>query len=397
MTSRASGFPNEEPYMEVRQMPNVRPAIVGDDPETAHGAPVEEGPGYAWELAQAFNETSKQDADFGIFHPVLLFGTAQSGKSLALASILSYALENKNSKIAHTLIDFNYPRSHPAHQTAKNWAKEFYYKDVANFQKDPSAKAEPTRRGHPFFVPIRAVFGSNDDKPEVARFAFLESVGEWIHRKADGYTFDELKPDIVEILKNYSNPISVIFVAPSTHDNLLNDDAVKESHQCIAHCMNRYVELRKRNYGDNLLLLLSRWDAKYRPDAADTSDEVDNFAHATSSTVIDALGSYPWAWMTFSNLPFVSRGSRALVQYAPTWIIDGVRTNEGRFRPVFNQFNRTTWNWLYGNVFVENNERSRGGRGERKNLYTDVSLSNRGRGVGLYDAAMRRAIALVKA
>lgn len=98
---------------------------------------------------------------------------------------------------------------------------------------------------------------------------------------------------------------------------------------------------------------------------------------------------YPWAWTTFCNLPFVSRESRALVQYAPIWIIDGVRTD-------FNQFNRTIWNWLYGNVFVENNERSQGERGKRKIFYSDVAVSNRSRG-GLYEAVMRRTIAFVKA
>jgi hypothetical protein len=338
MPSHPSGFSNDEPYMD-------------------------EGPGYAWELARAFNDASHEDAQLGIFHPVLLFGTSQSGKSLALASLLSYPLQNenkKNTKIAHTLIDFDYPHSHPARQDVKDWAREFYYKDVANFQKDPSAKAQPTRRTYPFFVPIKAVFGSDDDKREIARFAFLESVGEWLHQGPDGYTFDELKPDIVEILKNYSHPISVIFVVPATHDNLLNEKAVKDSHQCIAYYMNRYVELRKRHYGDNLLLLVSRWDAKYHPDAAGTSGEVDNFARGTSSAVIDALGSYPWAWTTFRNLPSVSRGSLALMQYAPTWIINGARTDEGDLKPVFYRFNRTIWNWLYGNVFVENDERSRG-------------------------------------
>jgi hypothetical protein len=389
MASNAFGFSQEDPQIEVSQMSSARPAIADRGPEMVDGASIDEGPGYSWELAQAFNDSSREDANLGIFHPVLVFGTSQSGKSLALASLLSYPLQNQNTRIAHTLIDFDYPRSHPARDDVKDWAREFYYKDVANFQKHANAKVQPTRRVHPFFVPIRAVFTSDDNQPEIARFAFLESIGEWIHRRLDGYTFDELKPDIVEILKNYSNPISVIFVAPAMTDNLLDTNAVKESHQCIAYCMNRYVELRKRNHRDNLLLLISRWDTKYRPDTA-----VDNFARATSGTVVDALDSYPWAWTTFCNLPFVSRESRALVQYAPTWIIEGVRTDEGSHRPVFNRFNRTIWNWLYGNVFVESNQH---GRGERKNFYADVALCHNGRGVGLYDAAMKRAIALVKA
>lgn len=388
---------DEEPHNEGHRMSSVQPPIGNGDSETGLGASIEERPSYAWELAQAFNDASDDDAQLGVFHPVLIFGTSLSGKSLALASLLSYTQQDELSRIVHNLIDFTYPASHPARKDVKDWAEYFYYKEVTNFQQNPYAKAEPTRREHPFFLPIKTVFRLEDGRAEVARFAFLESVGEWLHPEADGYTFRELRPDIVEILENYSNPISVIFVAPATRDDLLDETKVKQSHHCVEHFMKRYVHHRKRNHRDNLLLLISRWDAKYRPDTSDASDSADEFARPTSSIVIGALDNYPWAWSTFSNLSAddVPRGSRALLQYAPTWIKDGKRTPEGRFHPIFNRFNRTVWNWLYGNVFIENDESGLAQQGERKNFYADVALGRRGRGIGLYAAVMKRAIALV--
>jgi hypothetical protein len=309
--------------------------------------------GYARDLAQTFNAEAENHLYQGPLHPVLIFGTSQSGKSLALASLLNYMRQSSNSWINPRLMDFNYPKSCLNPDDLNRWARELYEGEVGIFKKNPQAKVVPTRKPDPFFVPVQATFLRNgiqsEGRAEVARFVFLEINGEWLDLGDDEYTFPPLRPEIAAILEHFNRPLSAIFVAPSAGDEVLDHDRVARSHQCLAHYMGEFSERRKASaHGDNLLLLATKWDAKYPPDAvADPT----HFYAPPAQTVIEALGRFGFSWPAFKTMAKVSGDARAVMPYAATWIRNGKRTDEARFTPVFERFNRTIWDWLYGNAF----------------------------------------------
>jgi hypothetical protein len=206
---------------------------------------------YARDLAQLFNEEAKSDERQGPFHPVLIFGTRASGKSLALASLLNYARHSIDSHISVRLVDFNYPKSCPNPDELRDWARELYNGEISRFQKDPRQVLLGTRRDYPFFVPVQTAFlpegKTARGKEEIARFAFLESMGEWLRKEKDDYSFQDLRPEISAVLEHFNAPLSAIFVAPATSDEVLDNDDVNESHEALAHCMDEYeTKLRRQ-------------------------------------------------------------------------------------------------------------------------------------------------------
>jgi hypothetical protein len=152
----------------------------------------------------------------------------------------------------------------------------------------------------------------------------------------------------------------------------------------------------KRNYGDNLLLLATKWDELHPPDTTLGTGGHDNFANPDSDVVVEALTRFPFSWARFTRISEVSPDAKALTPYAATWIKNGKRTDESVNKPTFDQFNRTVWNWLYGNALSNRGASSaKDGYGPRKNFYADVATGGKRAGAPLlYRSAMRAVIKL---
>ena len=92
----------------------------------------------------------------------------------------------------------------------------------------------------------------------------------------------------------------MIFVAPVPCDEtgakrpeLLSDF----SHECLAHCVEQYDRHRLVRDQDNLLLLLSKWDALHDPGRIDS-----HFSDASVAEVLTEIEPWPIIWQQFGNL-----------------------------------------------------------------------------------------------
>jgi hypothetical protein len=286
-------------------------------------------------------------------HPILIFGTSRSGKTLMILSLLHYAKHNSRAEMRIRLGDPVFPPNFPFADERHRDAEQFY--DFLTIEYARGDRPPATTKIVPFFIPINIEVGGRTH-----RLAFLEGNGEWYER--DDYAFQQFKQEIVGILSGFSAPISVIFAAP-TRVEKIDPKPLSFSHECLAHCVEHYEQRRLVRDRDNLLLLLTKWDALHNPGRAD--------GHFSDASVADALAEIePWRfiWQQFSSL---KGPRRALTPYSAGWInADGMFVRDDKYQAIFDKFNRTLWNWLFGNVTAAHSSES---PPVRETLYEDVS------------------------
>jgi hypothetical protein len=289
-------------------------------------------------------------------HPILIFGTVRSGKTLLILSLLHYAKQDSNADMRIRLGEPVFPPEFPHAAERYRDAEQFYNNltiEYARGERPPS-----TQKVVPFFVPVNI-----EAKGKTYKLAFLEGNGEWYER--DDISFRQFKQEIVAILSGLAAPVSIIFVAPTRDDQKPGDRNFRDfSHICLANCVEQYEQHRLVRDGDNLLLLLTKWDVLQNPGRADS-----RFSDPSASDILTEIEAWHFIWQQFGNL---NGPARAVTPYSAGWINEkGLFVREPKLQPIFNKFNRTVWNWLFGNVTAANSlERPP----VRENLYTDVEV-----------------------
>jgi hypothetical protein len=298
-------------------------------------------------------------------HPVLIFGTSESGKSTMLLSLLNYG-EQSPKLAARVSGEPILPESHSDREKYHSEAQAFFARDINTFRLGNLIHL--TQREEPLFIPIDVQARSG---PKI-RFAFLEGDGEWYARQpvVDPGNFRpmlDLKRPIAQILNSYAGGISMIFVAPTFEANPAKP---------INHAWNSLTELmriiaeKRRNVSsaDNLLLMLSMWDGRNSP-----GDPNGRFYGATSEAALSALGgANSNVWAAFTRLTAPTGGSKAMMPYSAAWINNKSVLNNSQHKPTFDRFNETVWNWLYGNACQSLLASPSNGIGVRSTLFPEV-------------------------
>jgi len=289
-------------------------------------------------------------------HPILIFGTASSGKSAFLQSMIYYGAQ-KAEKGFHIEKGPNiYP---PDYENSADFYKIFinFYEDaVIKWRGD--GRYPPHTQSDPFFIPVE--LKPSDDELVLQRFAFLEGNGELLH-PCVGSAPDKIGqyPCLTELtldlIKNYNGPLSLLFVAPTELHGAgeLSIDR-KTSCLCLADAMRQYFNQRPDDfqYRDNLCLLVSKWDTVCRKFEGKNKERrvvFNNLISVDYPAVVKHIEGWEDLWSNFSNRPNF-RGDRVLMPYSSGVDIDGHIELDHFQQPEFDFFNRTMWNWLYGNA-----------------------------------------------
>ncbi|HEY1748486.1 MAG TPA: hypothetical protein VGG11_17190 [Xanthobacteraceae bacterium] len=290
-------------------------------------------------------------------HPVLIFGTHGSGKTLMILSLLFYAKQNPHAGISVRLGESVFPPHFPFAKERYSDAQQYY--DSLTIQFAQGERPPATQKLVPFFIPIDVEIGG-----EKFRFALLEGSGEWYEK--DEFSYKEFKQEIGAILNTFPEPISVVFVAPTYDERAQQNKALKNfTHECIANCVEQYERRRLARSRDNLLLLVTKWDALHNPSRTDR-----HFSDASVSDILKEIEPWNFIWTKYLRL---NGPKRALMPYSACWINkDGFIIRDARYQSIFDKFNRTLWNWLIGNASEAASQQNPPARME---LYSDVKLS----------------------
>jgi hypothetical protein len=302
-----------------------------------------DGPPYKFSLAQQLQDTER--------HPVIVFGATAAGKSTMLMSLIDYLKqEGGNVGVGIELGEHIYPPAHPRRKTAHEAAINFYERHHENFRRDRQI-LRATVGDFPFYIPIDVTPTKRGSS--AVKFAFLEGKGEWYERAPTktGTRYQELKPEVYEVLENYALGLSVIFVAPYLVNNQdgsrLGDYGIGLLGMLQKYKHHRTAMQADSVKKDSLLFLLAKWDLY-----CDPLKNPQAFSQVRPDEVSQVLqGLYRESWNEFRALSQSRTGRRFFMQYVAGNIGNGiVQEPPDELRPTFERYPKVLLNWLYGNA-----------------------------------------------
>lgn len=206
------------------------------------------------------------------YHPVVLFGTNNSGKTSILMSLFSTLSVEPKLETGLTLCD---PILGSRTDIAKHLHREAQHLFEIKTEAFLSGEKIPvTRTSLPFFVPVE--FRPPDDRPPM-KFAFLESNGEWYRPLvSDGTSlsdteklYPDLRKEIEDFIAHYQHGITFIYTAPVTQgevyaeaDKTFDTDEIRYASMAIRGVLKTYDSIRANGRSDDRhLMLVTKWDA----------------------------------------------------------------------------------------------------------------------------------------
>lgn len=301
------------------------------------------------------------------YHPVILFGTTNSGKTSLLMSLFSVLrTESDRLKTGLSLCapllgrETNLARA--LHEDARH---TFEIKTLA-FQQ--GEKIPSTKLKRPFFIPVE--FKPPDGKESV-KFAFLESNGEWYQTLQErgqrlnemSELYKELQPQIQQVIERYQGGISFLYMAPYTQGSVYGEadnhgDVVnlEGASQALVGVLKEYEKTRQnggRPY-DKHLMLVTKWD-KRGAGAIDRAKEIEEDREDLGNFFAT---KYMQAHAEFVSLN-VNEGQRSLNAYCSGIMGDKGLLPLGRdeeTKEVVEGYPIRLWGWLYKNALAAKDE-----------------------------------------
>lgn len=235
------------------------------------------------------------------YHPVILFGTAASGKTSLLLSLLSVI---RMTPELHTglfagepILDIHTDYGKYTHDNAL----QFFGQKTQDFIDGRAAPK--TVLQYPFFVPVSF---RPDNKPE-AKFAFMESNGEWYRPdRSNGRLFPVLRRQIEDFIKNYQGAITFIHLVPYTQRAVYSSavdrpgeaSEIQDASIAISGALQAYDRIRANKQNDRHLMLVTKWDAHSPPNVS----KFDVLTCSPEEVVRFANDNYAQALTTFRGI-----------------------------------------------------------------------------------------------
>jgi len=291
-------------------------------------------------------------------HPVLIFGSKSSGKTMLLASLFKYYHTDDADDADGSIdpcIDAICKSGDDQFDTLEDHLRlANFFLDKIVFRVISGLAAEATLYEIPFFIPVEIKVSKNEPQ----RYAFLEGKGEWYQpndNQESESTIKKFKGVICGLLQEYEGPLSVIYVAPCISGGL-NSRGDKTSTSEInshANCdrglvgaMDEYMRLRGAKCAqDHHLFLISKWDTE----CGGLSTE--EFYSPTNQKINDILeNKFNLSWKRFCNNLEPRVESTNYAAYCSGKIVEDKMVRLAKEdAAVVSRYPRRVWHWLHKN------------------------------------------------
>jgi hypothetical protein len=289
------------------------------------------------------------------YHPVVVFGSSNSGKTSMLASLLAYLQVAIETGVEIQLGAPIVVDDHAYGQWAHDEATTFFHRSIQEWLG--GVAHAKTISPNPFFIPV--IIRPQGNLPE-ARFAFLEGNGEWYQPDADTNAyFKPLKEEISGVLRHFQKGASFIHVAPFTQiasweepsqgKQHIESSEMSKANLGLVGAINSYNAVRTVKHRDAHLFLITKWDA-YAPPG-----RIDGVFSAPALEEVESVAKhkYQQSYAAFANMNLGDevRWRKQIMQYC-AGMISGreILKPTAENKEQLNRYPRVLWNWLYNNA-----------------------------------------------
>jgi hypothetical protein len=289
-----------------------------------------------------------RDIEHGEYYPVILIGSAASGKTSLLLSLLATIKIEPELKSGISMGDPILDRETDYGRYVYENSVQFFGQKTQDFIEGRAAPK--TSLQYPFFVPIVL---RPENAPE-QKFAFMESNGEWYRPDRNtSELFPPLRRQIEDFIANYAGGITFIHLVPYTQQAVRSSGADRQvdaaemldASLAIAGALQAYEAVRLEKQKDRHLMLVTKWDAHSPPGLSkldvlsDASEDVDVFVrehYPQALTALQALGLREAQVYLNSYCSGIMNDAGILML-----------KQENELRPAVMKFPINLWTWLY--------------------------------------------------
>lgn len=280
------------------------------------------------------------------YHPVIVFGNANSGKTLLLLSLLALIKTESRLKIGLRLGEPLLDITVPAGQAAWAHAEEIFGRHTQLFIDGTLPPATAVRE--PFFVPL-VLSPSESVETKIALF---ESNGEWYAPDFDaGRLFPPLRKQIEQFILHFEGAISFLHVVPRTQSDgsgggIAEDvKSISIADLAIVGALHQYAKLRSDKSQDMHLLLVSKWDAH-----ADTHPgvSVEDVLQDSDDDVLEFVTKYcPQSYAALTGLRLRPEQVRLSAYCSARVVNKQIATLPRKAALSLQSIHEHLWNWVY--------------------------------------------------
>jgi len=299
------------------------------------------------------------------YHPVVFCGTANSGKSAAITSLISFLMLSGRASVK--LGPWPYKASLDDKRMRLK-SEDAYFRRVSEFRKGMAPKSDGV--AIPTVIPLeidvfddaQGAAGSSNSGALVnsIRIAIFDFSGDHLKSHLGEHEL-ALFPGVIEtLLRSFPLGISMLYMAPTTrlsgykgghsglepHESNEGYDLSREDPDAhLANAIRKYISLRPNicARADRHLFVLSKWDLA-------VPLEHPSFVSPGRHVVEEAIERrFPEAWENYKVMP-VPAENKMVQQYCAGIISDRavMKFSKGAWvRTLLDGYAKTMWNWLY--------------------------------------------------
>jgi hypothetical protein len=284
------------------------------------------------------------------YHPVVVFGNSNSGKTTMLLSLFALLMTNEmriGIRLGEPLIDIGQPTG------LESWerAQRLFGEATQRFIQGQAPNATATRE--PFFVPL--IITPPPPLPEV-KIALMESNGEWYRPDWDTPALlPSFRKQIEDFIVHFPRAITFIHAVPRTQlaigstQGVSGDDSnlIREADLAIVGAVSNYSRLRTDRSDDYHALLITKWDAhSWVAGGGDVvevltspDEAVDHFVESNCPQSKAALRGLNLADGHFIVKPYCAGRivGRDVVAFPA----------DSQLGPIIQAYPKRLWNWIY--------------------------------------------------
>lgn len=305
-------------------------------------------------------QMAQQLFGFG-YHPVVIFGGPNSGKTSFVTSMLASLKLSADWQISAALNEPVISTDSEFGSMQKNECVKLFYQTVQQFINGQAA-SQTLAKLAPIFLPLTIRSGELNQSLNIA---LMESSGEFYapDPKRPEY-FAKLRPDTEAFVRDFEGGISFVYVLPYTQidvrasgvDRAADPGRLRDAEAAVVGMIQAYQQIRVNKSRDFHLLLITKWDAHYDEKKqeeelemaeilTDTYDDIETFLRRT----------YPQALAALSSLQ-VDDIQKMSTNYCAGLITGRVispNTKDNETRDAIRSHQRKIWKWIWRNAIGE--------------------------------------------